>query len=142
MTLEEIEEEWGKDSIIDPLRYGELLADVQSLQAKYLRYYNHERMVLREIERKMREFRLPKYIHYMQGPSEETKHWYVPPVGKVIKQDIPMYLDADQDMNQIQSRIDLAATKVNALEIIVNAIKYRSKTIEALMSWAKWQGGA
>lgn len=142
MKLEEIHEQWDVDGKIDRTRFLEQGAEVYTLHAKYLRYFTSERLQLKILKSKLDTLRLAKYEHYTQGPNENTKDWFIPACGRILKSEVQQYLIADEDIKNLQARIDLAQEKVDLLEAIINMIRYRGKHISSLMDWAKWEGGA
>lgn len=142
MKLEEILQAWEKDAVIDRTKIDAELAKVPKLHHKYYSWFSIERLRLRQLESELRQMRLKKYEHYTQGASEDTKHWKLPPRGMVIKSDAPMYLDADDDINNQQLKIDYAREKVEALQSIVKEqINNRGFLLTGMLNFAKWTGG-
>ena len=103
MTIDEILEHWQKDTKIDRTELGEEAINIPKLHHKYYEIFVKQRMLLRKLEAEMKQLKLDKYEFLTQGPNEDTKDkgWKLPPKGMILKGDIPMYLEADQDIIKI-----------------------------------------
>ena len=144
MKLAEILDLWDKDSKINftPLEILEDAGNVHKLQAKYLRIYTSERQIKRALEREMKTLAFKKFEFYFEGPSSDTpKDWDFPARGKILKSDVPLYVDADKHILELQAKIDLATEKVEALAHILDSIKYRGNVLNGIMQHQRWTGG-
>jgi hypothetical protein len=92
----------------------------------------------------MKQLKLDKYEFLTQGPNEETKDkgWKLPPKGMILKGDIPMYLDGDQDIINLSLKIGLQQEKVELLDSIIKTIINRNFIIRNAIDWQKFTMGA
>jgi hypothetical protein len=143
MNLEEILTLWKTDSIMDSSELTNEGARVPVLHHKYLSLYTNENLKLRFLNSQMRQLKLKKHEFYIQGPSKEdvAKGWELPPRGKVLRQDAPLYIDADQHINDLQLKIDYAKEKVDTLTKIIDQINQRSYLIGHMIADTRWKGG-
>jgi len=144
MKLEAIYEEWSKDSEIDMTELGNEAIKIPKLHHKYFQVYSSEKLLLRKYEAEMKTLKLAKYEFYTQGPSKETneKGWVLPSRGMILKQEMPMYLEGDQDIINLSLRIGMQQEKVELLESIIKSLTNRGFQIKSAIDWNKFTMGA
>lgn len=144
MKFEDIFSEWEKDSDIDRTEIGNESLKIPKLHYKYYRVFCDERIRLRNYESQLKTLRLQKYEFYTQGPDEETrsKGWKLPSKGLILKSDIPMYMEADQDMIDISLKIGLQQEKVELLENIIKSLNNRGYLLKTCLDWARFTMGS
>lgn len=144
MTIEEIFEMWNSDSKLDISELATEAANTPYLHGKYLKLYTHERLRLKALEKDIKRLKLAKHTFYMEGPSKETQElgWKIPPRGTILKADIPMYLDADEDMIKLQLKIDMTQERVSMLESIIKMINNRGFLIKNIQDDIRWKNGS
>lgn len=144
MTIDEILENWNVDSKIDKTELGDEALNIPKLHHKYYQIYVKEKMLLRKHEADMKQLKLDKYEFLTQGPNEETKDkgWKLPPKGMVLKGDIPMYLEADQDLINLSLKIGYQQEKLELLDSIIKSVMNRNFIIKNAIDWQKFTMGA
>ena len=75
-----------------------------------------------------------KYSFYM-GREEEC------PDVKIMKNEVPIYLNADKQLNQAQGKLDLYDTYEKTLKEILNNINNRSFQIKNAIDWLRYSRG-
>ena len=143
MKLEEIYEEWKKDSEIDQTNLAEESIRIPKLHHKYFQVYSSEKLLLKKYEADMKALKLAKYEFYTQGPSKETqdKGWEMPARGMILKQEMPMYMEGDQDIIDMSLKIGLQQEKVELLESIIKSFANRGFQIKNAIDWFKFTNG-
>jgi len=144
MKLDEILEWWSTDCNIDRTELGDESLKIPKLHAKYLRVFTEERLLLRRMEEERREFLKLKHDYY-RGilPEEDLKaNGWDPFRLSIIKSDVPMYLDADQDVIKSNLKIAVQQEKVDTLESIIKSISNRGYLIKAAIDYEKFKVGA
>lgn len=143
MKLQDILDQWKEDSKIDLTRLSEEAANVYQLHHKYIDYWTTERKVLKSTRLELKRLELEKYEFFLQGPSKETqaKGWVYPVSGKVLKNDVKTYADADKEIQELEFRIESIQAKVDCLVSIVDMIRYRSQNIGNMMKREQFMGG-
>ena len=144
MKIEDIFEEWNKDSEIDRTELGDEALRIPKLHHKYFQIYSVEKLLLRKYESEMKVLKLDKYEFYTQGPNEETqaKGWDLPAKGLILKTDIPMYMEADKHIIELSLKIGLQQEKIDLLESIIKSLSNRGYNIRAAIDWQKFTMGA
>lgn len=144
MNIEEILDNWQSDTQIDKTELGDEALKIPKLHHKYYQIYVKERMILRKHESEMKQLKLDKYEFLTQGPNEETKEkgWKLPPKGMILKGDLPMYIDADQDIVNLSLKIGYQQEKIELLDSIIKSIMNRNFVIKNAIDWQKFTMGA
>lgn len=143
MTFEEIIKNWEEDSQIDPIDLGGESIKIPRLHNKYYKIILAEKSLLMRLQADMKVLKLEKYEFYSQGHTEETKKkgWKLPPKGMILKADIPMYLDADEDMIALSLKIGMQQEKLEFLESIVKTLMNRNFLIKNAIDHLKFING-
>lgn len=129
MNLDKIQEMWQKDSELHR-DLPELLAndslDTARLHSKYLTYWNEFRLMLSEAEVKYRKLRLNKFEYYSGKKTIDGKAFPT----KVLKGDLDLYIDGDEEMCRAKAKIDYLDTCINSIERILKQIDNRGFSIK------------
>lgn len=143
MKFEEIFASWEKDSEIDKTNLAEESLIIPKLHHKYYTMFVTERSVLRKLEAEMKRLKLDKYEFYTQGPTEETKEkgWRMPARGMILKADIPMYMESDQDIIDLSLKIGMQQEKVEFIESILKTLQTRGYIIKNAIDFVKFTMG-
>lgn len=144
MKLEEIQLLWEKDSCIDRTELGEESLRIPQLHSKYFKIFSAERMTLRKLESDYKILYRHKFEYYNGTVDEETltaNGWDPNPL-KILRTDIPMYLDSDNEIRTILNRIELQKEKVEYLESIIKSLPARGYQISQAIAWEKFKVGA
>lgn len=144
MLIDDILKEWDIDSKINTTELGNESTKIPQLHAKYYRWFVNERLTLRRLEAKMKQLKLDKYEFFTQGPNEESvdKGWKLPPKGMILKQDIPMYMEADKDIIELSLKIGYQQEIVEFLESIIKSFQTRGYNIKTAVDWNRFINGA
>ena len=120
MDLHKIQEMFDKDSKIDETNINFEETRSPALLNKYLKLYNNFRLMLSKTESDMKLLRKQKWEYY-SGKSEK------PFELKVLRQDIPTYLESDEDMIKLQSKLDYLKVLGSSPSYSVTAFSTLSK---------------
>ena len=144
MKLEDIQDEWTKDSNIDRSELGEESLKVPQLHSKYYKMYSQERMRLRQMESDYRILYREKYEYYNGTISEDdlNVNGWEPFMLKILKTDIPTYMESDPAVIAIKLKLSVQEEKVDFLESIIKSLPSRGYQIKAAIDWEKFKVGA
>jgi len=143
MKLDEIHNMWSQDCEMNRIELGEEALKIPKLHSKYLRMFSDERMLLRKLEEDRSTLKLLK-IDYYRGvlPEEDLRaNGWEPFRLSVLKSDLPMYLDADQDIIKINLKISVQQEKVDTLEAIIKSISNRGYLIKSAIDFERFKVG-
>lgn len=143
MTLEEIYDLWKDDCEFDRSQLGNSALDIAKLHHKYYQILSREKLTLRKMESDLKRLKLDKYEFYIDGPTQEQIEagWKLPPKGRILKTDVNMYLEADQDLIKMNLKILYQSEKIDLLESIIKMVMNRGFQINSAIQWAKFQNG-
>jgi hypothetical protein len=144
MKLELIQQQWEEDTRLDRSELGEEALRIPKLHSKYYNIYSDERMTLRALERSFRNLKTIKYEYYNGTISQEqlNAQGWEPFQLRILKSDIPMYLESDKELQDLQARIDLQSEKVEFVESIIKTLPARGFNIKAAIDWERFKVGA
>lgn len=143
MKFEDIFTAWEKDSTIDRTELADESLKIPKLHHKYYSIFVAERATLRKLESEFKKLKLEKYEFFTQGPTEETrdKGWQMPARGMILKADIPMYMEGDQDIIDLSLKIGMQQEKVEFLESIIKTFQTRGYIIKNAIDFVKFTMG-
>lgn len=144
MTLDEIFELWADDANIDRTELGNAALDTAKLHHKYYQIFSRERLLLRKLEAELKTLKLEKYEFYTDGPTQEQieRGWKLPPKGKILKNSVAEYLDADSEIIAMKLKIAYQQEKIDLLESIIKTIGNRGFWIKSAIDWERFKVGA
>lgn len=144
MTLEDILNEWDKDSLIDQTRLDTAALGIPKLHSKYIRILSTEKLILRKYETNYKTLKLEKLEFYIDGPTSDQmqKGWELPAKGRIIKSDVAPYLEADKDIIELSLKIGIQQEKVDALKAIIDAITKMGFHIKSAIDWMRFMNGS
>jgi len=141
MDLEKIQNESQKDLCID-----DALLDIESLKTpqlynKYLKHYTKFNLLLKKAEAEYKILLRQKWEYY-SGKSDPSIYKAKPFDLKILKQDLPMYIESDEDIIKISQKIDYLKTVLDTLDKILKMISNRGFQIKNAIDWRKFLDGA
>lgn len=144
MRIEEIVQEWSKDCEIDVTNVSVESAEIAKMHNKYYQMYMQESMRLRKLKTDYKQLLKLKTEYYRGELTMEElreRDWEPQPL-KILKQDIPLYIDSDQQMIDTSLKIGMQEEKVNYLENIIKMISNRGFQIKSIIDWERFRTGA
>lgn len=141
ITLDDIKSQWAKDSKID----SDLL-DVESLKipqlhSKYLKYLSDVRLIKLKKEHEYKSLLREKFEYYT-GKAGPEIYQEKPFDLKILKQDLGLYMDADPELQLLQTRINYYEEIMFFLEKVLRCISDRGYQIKNSIDWQKFMQGS
>jgi hypothetical protein len=144
MKLEDIIAEWDKDGTIDQTNVSRESGEIPKLHNKYFKIYMGEGYLLRKMKTDYKKlFKLK--TEYYRGDLDITElrqYGWTPQPLKILRADIPSYLDADDDLIESSLKIGAQEQKVEYLEAIIKMIGNRGFQLKTILDWEKFRTGA
>ena len=143
MQIDDIHNEWSIDSQIDRTELGAESIKIPQLHAKYFKFFSNERLRLKQHEQKYKILYRQLHEYYMGSIDEEeqTELGWEPQPLKILKQDIPMYIDAHKDIIDLNLRIAMQKEKIDLLDSIIRSVINRGFQIKNAIDWEKFKHG-
>ena len=135
MDLQKIQEMFDKDSKIDETNINLEETRSPALLNKYLKLYTNFRLMLSKAESDMKILKREKWMFYT-GKSER------PFELKILKNDVSTFIDADEEMIKLSSKIDYLKQVNLYLEHIVKCLHNRGFQLRNITTWIKYTEGA
>ena len=143
MNFDKIREMVAKDISIDKTELGDESARIPQLHNKYLNVFHDERLILHKMSADFKILRKNKWEWMTGKMSQElldSLKWE-PFQQRVMRQDLGLYLDADSDLTEQESKIALQTEKVEYLESLLKGISQRHWVIRNSIEWRKFTQG-
>tara|TARA_R100001509_G_scaffold1223_1_gene1180 strand:+ start:1129 stop:1560 length:432 start_codon:yes stop_codon:yes gene_type:complete len=141
MNLEQIQEMWQRDSVIDPDNLHDESLKVPQLHSKYYTIYNTISLLREKSRDSYKRVKLERYNYYT-GKAPAEVYVEEPFPYKVREKDaIQRYLDADDKLTTIDLKIRYYDVMLKFLEEVIKTISSRTYQIKNAIDWHKFQAG-
>jgi hypothetical protein len=140
MNLEEIQKQAENDLKIDDLELASESTRNAALHQKYLTYLNHFKGLLITKRKDLKRLKLQKW-EYFTGKSDPQVYRDNPFDHKILKADLHIYLDADEDLAKQQALVEYYEMCVDTCERYLKNISDRQWNIKNAIAWRKFETG-
>lgn len=143
MDIELLYKEWATDGAIDQANISKAATDIPRLHNKYFRMYTEEGLKLKKLKAEYKIlYKLKGEWYRGELDADELKqHGWKPQPLKILRADIPSYLEADSDIIRMTLRIGLQEELVAYLESIVRQINNRNFILKTVVDWERFKAG-
>lgn len=143
MHLKDILDAWEEDCKIDELDLQESARIIPQLHSKYLRIYTAEKSEMLRLKGAYKRLKLRKY-EFLINPDEEgvKMGWEIPAQGKLLKNEVGLYLEGDKDLLSLEFKSNEQEEKVEVLKDIMRTIRERNFIIRNIIEDRKFMEGA
>ena len=141
MNLEQIQDMWQNDSVIDPDNLHDESLKIPQLHSKYYTVYNTITLLREKAKDQYNKIKLERYNYYT-GQATAEVYAEEPFPYKVREKDaIQRHLDADERLTKIDLKIRYYDTTLKFLEEIIKNISNRTFQIKNAIEWNRFQAG-
>jgi hypothetical protein len=144
ISLDQLNEMWSIDAGIDQTEPGKELARIPSLHSKYLRILSHHNLVVNKLTQdynKMKKIKTEYYGGDLNNPDDLKLYGWEPMIKKIIRPDIPLYLDADQDLITLLIKRVMNQEIVNTTTSILRELNSRTYQLRSFIDYLKFTNG-
>jgi hypothetical protein len=144
MQIEDLYNEWAKDGAIDIADIGRNSADIPKLHNKYFRWYSEEGLKLKKLKSDYKSLIKLKTDYYggNMDTNELKEYGWEPQPLKILRADIPTYIESDKDIVKLSLKIGYQESIVEYLESIIRQINNRNFILKNIIDWEKFRTGA
>ena len=131
------------DLLIDETQLDTESSRTPQIHSKYLNFLMDEKLRLAKIQGDFKVMKKKKWLYYTGKISEEElqeENWE-PFELTVLKTDIDKFLEADDDLQLISSKIKYSEIVVEYLESVIKIINNRQWNIRSVIDWLKFTNG-
>lgn len=144
--IEQILNDWKKESPIDEHHLDDSSRETSKLHAKYLEILTKSRLTKRRLEAQLEKLQSKKYRYYMGHMDvNEVRElgWNLDPTNgvKILKSEVNYYFKQDEDLHLISAKIDLIEETIATVSEIIDTLKWRHQTIKNMISWRQFTSG-
>lgn len=141
MKISELVQMIKDDCIIDKSCLDDESLKTPTLHGKWYGIYIEEKRILRAIETEFQKNKKFKFDYYL-GKCEDSVYNDNPLPMKITRQDLDIYLDADDTMQSLRNKIVLQQEKCEMIKsFIEKVINQRSFHIRTALDFIKWSNG-
>ena len=141
MNLDEIQEMWQRDSVIDPDNLHEESLKIPQLHSKYYTVYNTISLLRERAKDSYNRVKLERYNYYTGKAPAEVYVEDPFPYKVRDKEALQRHIDADEKLNKIDLKIRYYDTTLKFLEEIIKTVANRTFQIKNAIEWQKFQAG-
>lgn len=137
-------EEWLKDTVIDETEPGRELLKISGLHSKYLRIMTHHNLIAKKIlgdYHKMRKIKWEYYNGDLNNPEDLEKYNLDPNPKKILRADIPTYLDSDTQLNDVLLKKVMHEEIVEFCKAVIKELNSRTWQLKSFIDWERFTSG-
>lgn len=141
--LEHYQDEWEKDAPFDLSKLDEESRNVCILHARWWKYYTTERLRFKKLDyeyKAMYQLRMEYWNGRLDDVVRKEHGWPVQPL-KVLSPQLPIYLDADSVLQDINKKRIYVEEVLRFLEDVIKAINHRNYTLSTALGFLKFKMG-
>lgn len=141
ISLENIQEMWTKDAIINPDELDTESLKVPQLHAKYYGIYNTILLMRKQNEQTYSSLLLDRRKFYT-GKATAAVYEAEPFPYKIRdKDDLKLYLESDEKLSKVRLKIEYFDSMLKYLEEILRQVTNRSYQIKNAIEWRRFTSG-
>ena len=141
MNLENLQKMWKTDSVLDDDLHDNDSLAIPQLHMKYMEFHNTYSLMKKEREIEMRRLIKEKWLYY-KGKAPSSVYKEMPfDLKLTTKEEITMFIDADEDITKLQFKIDYIDQVLSFLDGVLRMINSRTYHIKNAIEWKKFQSG-
>ena len=141
MTLDEIQEMWQRDAVIDPDNLHDESLKIPQLHAKYYTVYNTITLLREKARDTYNRVKLERYNYYTGKAPAEVYVEEPFPYKVRDKEALQRHMDADEKLNKIDLKIRYYDIMLKFLEEVIKCISNRSFQIKNSIEFMRFQSG-
>jgi uncharacterized protein YihD (DUF1040 family) len=146
VTIDILMDMWSKDAQVDLTEPARELAKISSLHAKYLNILSHHNLIIKKLNSdytKKKSIMFQYYSGDLNDPEELEKYGFNEPMRKkILRQDIPIYLDGDEQLINILLKKSLHQEIVDYCSSVIKEINNRTFQLNNIIKWEIFTSGA
>ena len=141
MTLEELQQAVDRDFKLDDTELDSESIKIPLLHNKYLQHFNKFSLLLKKAEYEHKALTRDKWEYYT-GKSDPSVYKEKPFDLKILKADVHIYMDSDEELQRADQKEAYLRQVVNYLEQLLRSINSRNFVIKNAIDWARFTSGA
>ena len=141
MNLEQLQTMWKTDSVLDDDLHDNDSLKIPQLHMKYMEFHNTFSLMKKDREIEMKRLVRDKWMYY-KGKAPAAVYKEMPfDLKLTTKEEISMFIDADEDIGKLQYKIDYIDQVLFFLDGVLRQINNRTYHIKNAIEWKRFQNG-
>jgi hypothetical protein len=141
MTLDEIQEMWQRDSVIDPDNLHDESLKIPQLHSKYYTIYNTITLLREKARETYNRVKLERYNYYTGKAPAEVYAEEPFPYKVRDKEALQRHMDADERLNKVELKIRYYDIMLKFLEEVIRMISNRTYQIKNSIEFMRFTAG-
>ena len=141
MNLDDIQEMWQRDSVIDPDNLHDESLKIPQLHSKYYTVYNTINLLREKARETYNRVKLDRYNYYTGKAPAEVYVEEPFPYKVRDKEALQRHMDADERLNKIDLKIRYYDVMLRFLEEVIKMISNRNYSIKNAIDFMKFTAG-
>lgn len=145
VNIEALLEMWSTDSKLNETEAARELAKIPNLHAKYLTIVSYHNLVIKKLTYDYNTMKKIKWEYYsgdLNNPEDLKKYNWEPWQKRVLRQDMSIYLDADDDLNTILKKKVIHQEIVDVCNSILKELQNRTYQLSNIVKWTTFYAGS
>ena len=144
MNLEKLKDMVAQDAVIDETQLDKESLRLPQLHNKYLNLFHDSKLRLEQQRNEYYRLRRFKWEYYTGKMDEEAlaRLGWEPFQLKILKQDLPIYMESDDDLIATSQKVAYWKEICDYLESVVKEITFRHNKIRNAIDWQKFLSGS
>ena len=140
MTLDELKSQVAQDLVVNDERLDTESLRNQELYSKYLQIKTNFELLLYRAKGDYKVLYREKWEYY--GGKADAKVYATKPFDlKVLKSDLSIYIESDEDIIKAEHKITYLETTVKYIDGVLRSIQSRGWDIKNAISWKQFEAG-
>mgnify|MGYP001464201830 CR=1 FL=1 len=143
MKFDEIKKMVEEDIVMDSTELDKEAIKTPQLHGKYLNILTDEKLLMSKLDGDFKRLKRKKWLYYTGKMShEELQDLEWEPFNlTLLKTDVDKFLESDDDLIKVKSRVLFSREKINFLENTLKMISNRQWLIREAIDWVKFTHG-
>jgi len=142
VPLSTLAEQWEKDAEINMVDPGGELIRIPMLHSKYIGYLSAHSLSSKKYAADYSRMKKIKWEYYNgRMDADELNKYGWAPFKFLLKADISVYLEADEDLIKINSKKQMHDEAVSFCTAVVKELNNRTFQLRDYISWLKFSSG-
>lgn len=141
-SLESLIESWTRDSDIDSTEPGKEMIRIPILHNKYNKFLTLHNLATKRAGLEIQKLKKIKWAYYTgKMDDDELKKYGWEPFQFVLKSDVTVYIDGDDDLNKLMRKKVYHEEAANFCLNVMKEINSRTYQLKAFMDWERFING-
>ena len=141
IEIDFVKEQWKHDSVMDEDLLDHESIKIPQLHSKYLNFLSDVRLFKIKREQEYKKLLREKFEYYT-GKADAEVYREKPFDLKILKQDVQLYIESDEEIQSVLTKLNYYKEMIFLLESILSNISTRGFQIKNSIDWQKFMQGS